>query len=40
MKRTQTKWMKHLMDYKNKHPKMTLTEAMKKAKKTYTKEKK
>jgi len=32
-----TKWMKHLMSYKKEHPKMSLTEAMKKAKKTYKK---
>lgn len=33
----QTKWMRHLMSVKKAHPKMTLSEAMKKAKKTYKK---
>lgn len=30
-------WLKHLQSYRRAHPKMTLTEAMKKAKKTYKK---
>lgn len=30
-------WMKHLMSVKAANPKMSLTEAMKKAKKTYKK---
>jgi len=33
----QNKWIKHLTSFKKKHPKMSLTEAMKKAKKTYKK---
>ena len=37
MAKKQTEWMKHLLAYKKDHPKMTLTEAMKKAKKTYKK---
>jgi len=36
-KKKQNKWMKHLMAYKDKHPKCSLTDAMKKAKKTYKK---
>lgn len=30
-------WMKHLNDYKKKHPNMPLSECMLKAKKTYKK---
>lgn len=33
----QTKWIKHLMGVKNSNPKMTLSQAMKEAKKTYKK---
>lgn len=40
MEKKQTRWMKHLMDYKKSHPDISLSDAMKKAKKTYTKEKK
>ena len=36
-KRKQTKWMKHLLSYKKKHPNKTLTECMKSAAKTYKK---
>lgn len=32
------KWIKHLMATKKKHPKMSLREAMKIAKKTYKKD--
>ena len=34
-KRTQTKWMKHLLSYKKAHPGKTLTECMKLAKVSY-----
>ena len=37
MKKKQSKWMKHLMEYKKNHPNISLAEAMKKAKKTYKK---
>ena len=36
-KRTQTRWMKHLLGFKKIHPNKTLTECMKLAKKTYKK---
>ena len=35
--KTQSKWMLHLMQTKKEHPKMSLVEAMKAAKKTYKK---
>ena len=34
-KKKQTKWMKHLLDYKKKHPGKTLRECMVKAKPSY-----
>ncbi len=37
-KRKPTKWNKHLDEYREEHPKMSLSEAMKKASKTYKKE--
>ena len=37
MEKKQTPWMKHLMSYKKEHPKQSLTECMKGAKKTYKK---
>lgn len=33
----QNPWMRHLNDFRKKHPNMSLSEAMKKAKKTYKK---
>ena len=36
-KRTQTKWMKHLLGYKKAHPGKTLTQCMRAAAKTYKK---
>ncbi len=30
-------WIKHLNEFRKKHPKMNLSEAMKKARKTYRK---
>ena len=36
-KRTQTKWMKHLLAFKKAHPGKSLTECMSLAKKTYKK---
>lgn len=33
----QTKWIKHLMSVKKSNPKLTLSQAMQKAKKTYKK---
>jgi hypothetical protein len=37
MKKKTNPWMKHLMKVKKDNPKLSLTEAMKKAKKTYKK---
>jgi hypothetical protein len=35
--KTQNKWIIHLMQYKKAHPKLTLVQCMKEAKKTYKK---
>jgi hypothetical protein len=35
--KTKNPWMKHLMEVKKANPNLSLTEAMKKAKKTYVK---
>jgi len=34
---TKNPWIKHLMEVKKENPKLSLADAMKKAKKTYTK---
>jgi len=39
-KRKQTKWMKHLLDYKKAHPGKTLRECMGKAKASYNPDRK
>jgi len=35
-KRTQTKWMRHLLKYKKDHPGKTLTQCMKLARPSYS----
>jgi len=39
-KRKQTKWMKHLLDYKKKHPSKTFKECMSSAKASYNPDRK